>query len=183
VPTPRHASHAASDPVETVTPPSSQPHNLTAALRSRGEGVGWVPHGAEWLVLQCLFYAEKQFAVGSSQLLLSERSVRITVNYEPGTASLLFEVDRFVLVAGDAGADLGGRFAQPGLLVGVEALLGAGGAFSAVERLKATAQAGVAQRAIAAAVAGQLVGHAADFGNVLVDMHLPGITEVGTGEL
>ena len=69
-----------------------------------------------------------------------------------------------VLVARDAGADLRGRFAELGLLVCEEAFLGAGGALGAVQPFKATAQAGVAQGAVAAAVAGQLVGHAAHFG-------------------
>jgi len=85
-------------------------------------------------------------------------------------------------VTGDAGANLGRGLAEPGLLVGVKAFLRAGGALGAVQSLKATAQAGVAQRAVAAAVAGELISDVADLGNLLVDMHLPGITEVVAAE-
>ena len=44
--------------------------------------------------------------------------------------------------------------------------------------LIATAQAGVAEGAIAAAVAGKLVEHAADLDRLLVGVDLPRITEV-----
>ena len=81
-------------------------------------------------------------------------------------------------MAGDGCADLGWGFAQPGLLVGVEAFLGAGGALGAVESLEAAAQAGVAESAVATAVAGKLVGHAGNFGHLLVDVDLPWVTEV-----
>ena len=53
MPTPRHASSAAIDPVETVTPPSlSLPLDDQQADRVRA--------GANWLVLLPLFYAENQ---------------------------------------------------------------------------------------------------------------------------
>jgi len=65
-------------------------------------------------------------------------------------------------VACDAGANLRGRPASLGLVVGVEAFLGAGGALGGVRRLVATVQAGVAQGAVAAAVAGQLINNAGD---------------------
>ncbi len=48
---------------------------------------------------------------------------------------------------------------------------------------KAAAQAGVAQGAVAAAVAGKLVGHVAYLGNLLVDMGLPRVAKVGPGQL
>ncbi len=69
------------------------------------------------------------------------------------------------------------------LPVGEEGLLGAGGALGAVQPLIATAQAGVAQGAVAAAVAGKLVEHVAHLGRLLVDVHLPGIAEVLAGQL
>lgn len=57
---------------------------------------------------------------------------------------LFFKVDALVLVARDGGANLRGRFAELGLLVGEETFLGAGGALGSVQRLKAAAQAGMA---------------------------------------
>ena len=56
-------------------------------------------------------------------------------------------------MARDAGPDLRGGLAQLSLLVSVEAFLGAGGTLRAVRRFIATPQAGVAERAIAAAIA------------------------------
>jgi hypothetical protein len=90
---------------------------------------------------------------------------------------LFFELDGLVLVAGDAGADFGWCSAQFGLLVDEEALFGASGAFGAMQALKAAAQAGVAEGAVAAAIAGELIGDAADFRHLLVHVHLPGVTE------
>ncbi len=73
-----------------------------------------------------------------------------------------FQVDLLVLVPGDGRANLRRLLAKLGLLVGEESFLGAGRALGSVQTLKAAAQAGVPKRAIAAAVAGQLVNHAAD---------------------
>ena len=95
---------------------------------------------------------------------------------------LLVEVDGLVFVAGDGFADLGWVFAEFGLLVGEEALLGASGALGAVQAFKAAAQAGVAEGAVAAAVAGELVGDAGDFSYVLIDVDLPGVAEVVSGK-
>ena len=96
---------------------------------------------------------------------------------------LLLEVNAFVFVAGDGGPNLRWRFAEPGLLVGEEALLGAGGALGAVQAFEATAQAGVAEGAVATAVARELIDDAGDLGHLLVNMDLPGIAEVFAGEL
>jgi hypothetical protein len=120
VPTPRHASHAAIDPVETVTPPSFA--------------------GIPWMTLEC--HRVRATEPGGScciSLFYAEFQLR---RRRPGL--LLLQVDGFVVVAGDAGANLSGRFPELRLLVGVEAFLGAGGALGAVQPLKATAQAGVA---------------------------------------
>jgi hypothetical protein len=86
-------------------------------------------------------------------------------------------------VARDGFPNLCWSLAKLGLLVSKEALFGAGGTLSAVQALKTTAQAGMAQGAVAAAIAGKLIGHAGDFGHLLVDMDLPGIAEVFAGEL
>jgi len=51
VPTPRHASHAAFDPVETVTPPCFSGCFFDDQRAPLGA------HRADWLVLQVLFYA------------------------------------------------------------------------------------------------------------------------------
>ena len=96
---------------------------------------------------------------------------------------LLVEVDLLVVKSGNAGPDLRGSLAEPGLLVGVETFLGAGGTLGTVEALKATAQAGVAEGTVAAAVAWQLVDHAGDLCHLLVHVDLPRILEVFAGEL
>ena len=90
---------------------------------------------------------------------------------------LLFEVDGLIFVTGNGGADFGWCSAKFGLLVNEEAFFGASRAFGAMQALKAASQAGMAEGAIAAAVAGQLIGDAADFRHLLVNMYLPGITE------
>ncbi len=95
---------------------------------------------------------------------------------------LLFEVDALVLMAGDAGADLSGGLAGLGQAIGVEGFLSAGGALGSMQALVAATQAGVAQGAIAAAVAGQLIDDIANFDCLLIDVDLPGIAEVLTGE-
>jgi hypothetical protein len=51
VPTPRHASHAAFDPVETVTPP----HISVVSLMTKETPLG--AHRADWLVLHLPFYS------------------------------------------------------------------------------------------------------------------------------
>ena len=96
---------------------------------------------------------------------------------------MLLECDAFVVAVGDAGADFGGGLALPGHAISVDAFFGAGGALGAVQALKAAAQAGVAEGAIAAAVAGQLIKDVPDFCGLLVDMNLPGILEVRACEL
>src|SRR5580704_10146085 len=94
---------------------------------------------------------------------------------------LLFEIDLLVRVLSDAGADLGRRLSGLGHCVSVESLLRAGGALRPVVALEATAQAGVSQGAVAAAVAGKLVEHIPDLRGLLIDVHLPGIAEVFAG--
>ena len=90
----------------------------------------------------------------------------------------LFQIDLLVLVPGNGGADLRRLLAELGLLIGEEAFLGAGGALGPVQTFKTAAQAGVAQGPIAAAVAGKLVDHAADLSHLLINVLLPGISEV-----
>src|SRR5258708_24292771 len=90
---------------------------------------------------------------------------------------LLFQVNRLVLVPRDGCAYLSRRLAQLGLLIGVEAFLRASGALRPVHALKAAAQAGVAESAVAATVARQLVNHVADLRDLLVDVLLPRILE------
>ena len=113
------------------------------------------------------------------------RAALIPVYAESGNIAglLIFEDDGFVFVACDGGTDLGRGLAELGLLGGEEAFLGAGGALGAVEGLKATAETGVAECAVAAAVAGELVDDVADFSSLLVDVDLPGVAEVFAGEL
>lgn len=99
-------------------------------------------------------------------------------------SSLFFlQIDRFVVVAGDAGANLRGRPTGLGFVVGVKAFLGAGGTLGAVRIFIATVQAGVAERAIAAAVAGQLIDHAGNLRGQLVYARLPVVLEVRPGQL
>ena len=96
---------------------------------------------------------------------------------------LLIEIDGLVVVARDAGANLRGCPASFGLVVGVEAFLGAGGALGAVQVFIATVQAGVAEGAIAAAVAGQLIDDAGNLRGQLVDANLPVVAEVRARQL
>ena len=86
-------------------------------------------------------------------------------------------------MAGDAGANLCRGLAELGLRIGIERFLSAGGALGAVRILIATAQAGMAQGAVATAVSGKLVEDVADLDRLLVDMDLPGILEVLSSEL
>src|SRR5437899_702052 len=88
--------------------------------------------------------------------------------------SSLFQVDAFVFVPGDGGADLRRALAQLGLLIGEKAFLGAGGALRAVKRFEAAPQAGMTESAVATAIAGKLVNHAADFGGLFINVDLPG---------
>jgi len=156
VPTPRHASHAAIDPVETVTPPI-----CGQLFDDRRAPAG--AHGAYWLVLHLLFYAESG----------SDDAWRL----------FLFEIDGFVFVSRDAGANLRGGPSLLRLLVGVEAFLSAGGALGGVRGFIATVQAGVAQGAIAAAIAWELVDDARDLGRELIGVHLPRVAEVRSRQL
>ena len=97
-------------------------------------------------------------------------------------ALLLLEVDLLVGVLGNAGADLGRRFACFRHGVGVERLLRTGGALGAVIGLVTAAQASVAKRAVAAAVAGELVDHGSNLDSLLIDVHLPRILEMLAGQ-
>ena len=85
---------------------------------------------------------------------------------------MAFEGNALVLVMLDRDPNLRRRFAQLGLLISKEAFLGAGGAFCPVQALKAAAQAGVSQRAITAAVAGELISNAGHFGHLLINVPL-----------
>src|SRR5579863_1695384 len=96
---------------------------------------------------------------------------------------LLFEVDAFIFVTANCLANLRGSLAQLCLLVGKEAFFGAGGTLRPVHRFKATTQAGMAQGAVATAVARQLINHAAHLGDLLINVDLPGITEIIPREL
>src|ERR1035437_10339010 len=95
---------------------------------------------------------------------------------------LLLQIDALVLVADNGGANLRGSLAQLGLLVSKEAFLGAVGTLRAVRGLIATVQAGVAQGAVATAIAGKLIDHAADLDRLLITVDLPWIAEVFAGE-
>ena len=86
-------------------------------------------------------------------------------------------------MASDAGANLRGRPGGLGFVVGVKAFLGAGRALGAVQVFIATVQAGVAEGAIAAAVAGQLIDDAGNLRGQLVDANLPVVAEVRARQL
>lgn len=97
-------------------------------------------------------------------------------------ALLLLEIDLFVGVLCDAGTDLCGRLSGLGHGVGVEGFLRAGGALRTVQTLVATAQAGMSQGPVASAIAGELIEHVTDFPGLLVDVDLPGVAEILTGQ-
>ena len=59
-------------------------------------------------------------------------------------------------------------------LIGVIAFFGAGAAFGAMQVFKTTAQTGVPDGPVAAAVAGQLIQNTRNLGRILIDLHLPG---------
>ena len=86
-------------------------------------------------------------------------------------------------MASDAGANLRGRPAGLGFVVGVEAFLGAGGTLGSVRIFIATVQAGVAERAIAATVAGQLIDDAGNLCCQLINAGLPVVLEVRARQL
>ena len=96
---------------------------------------------------------------------------------------LLLQIDLFVSVLGDAGANLGRSLACLGHGKGIERLLGARGALGAMQTFVAAAQAGVAESSIAAAVARKLVKHVSDLGRLLINVHLPWIAEVFASQL
>src|SRR6185437_12693599 len=102
----------------------------------------------------------------------------------PGSrVSQLGQLDFFVLMPLNSGANL---LCRPSLLrhlVGVSSLLRAGRALSTMESRKTTAQAGVAKCAITSAIAGQLIEHDRNFRRLFVDFYLPGIAEIGSGKL
>ena len=98
-------------------------------------------------------------------------------------ALLLLQVDALVLAAADSGTNLGRGLASPGLAVGDEDLFGASGALSAVQPLETTPETGVAQSPIAAAIAWKLKDHIPYLGCLLINVDLPGVAEVLTGEL
>ena len=102
MPTPRHASYAAIDPVETVTPPTVAPYWMKQESRK-------VRTGTIGSVLLSLFYAEFKFAAHIRRTWL-----------------LPLQIDLLVLMPGNGGANLRWRFAELCLLVGKEAFLGAG---------------------------------------------------------
>jgi len=158
---------AASDPVETVTPPYSTPLTKTCH---------WGPRKIPPATKICRW---------GERCEPGPRALLLVLFYDASgfrRVLLLLEVDAFVLVALDGGADLGRRLAQSGLLVGEKALFGAGGALGAVQAFEATAQTGMAQGPVTAAVARKLVEDIPNPGSFLVDVHLPGVLEVLTGE-
>ncbi len=83
----------------------------------------------------------------------------------------------------DGRANLRRGLAQLGLLVGEKSLLGADVALGRVRGLIATAQAGVAQGTVTAAIARQLINDATNLGSQLIGMQLPGVTEVFARQL
>ena len=92
------------------------------------------------------------------------------------------EINTLELVPVDCFANLGRGLSEFGLLIGEEPLFGAGRALGAVEPFKAAAEAGMAESAIAVAIARQLVEDVSDLRGLLVDMDLPGEAEVVSGE-
>ena len=86
-------------------------------------------------------------------------------------------------MAGDTGANLRGGPSGLGFVVGVEAFLGAGGALGAVGGFIAAVQAGVAERAVAAAVARELIDDSAGLDRQLVRTYLPVVAEARSGQL
>ena len=68
-------------------------------------------------------------------------------------------------------------------LIRVIAFFGAGSAFGAMQVFKTTAQAGVADGPVAAAVAGQLIQDTGNLGRILIDLHLPGQLKIDAGQL
>ena len=94
-----------------------------------------------------------------------------------------FEIDCLPVAALDAGADLGGRPTQFGLLVGVDRLLHAGGAGRAVGSFKAAMQTVMPQGSVAVAVAGLLVQDGGNRGGHLVGDDLILMGEIDSGEL
>ena len=82
----------------------------------------------------------------------------------------------------DRSTNLCWSLAKLSLLIGEQPLLGAGRAFCPVQALEATAQTCMAQSAVAAAIAGQLVQHARNLRGILVDVNLPRVAEVLPGK-
>jgi hypothetical protein len=83
------------------------------------------------------------------------------------------QIDIFVLMRRYPGANLRRRLAQLGHTVGVHALLRAGAALHSVRAGEATEQAGMTQRTVAAAVAGQLIQHPWNSSGQRIDLKLP----------
>ena len=109
MPTPRHASCAAIDPVETVTPPTVALSLMIAESRK-------VRTGVTGPVLLYLFYAELNLCAATNWPRRSDVQLIL----------LLCKVDLFVFVPSNGGADLSRILAELGLLIGKEAFLGAG---------------------------------------------------------
>ena len=100
--------------------------------------------------------------------------------YELQFGSLLLQIDALVLMTCNCAANLCRIVSQPGLLVCEDALFGANGARSGVQRFVATPQTGVSDLTVAAAVARQLVEDIPHLGRLLVGVDLPRIAEVFT---
>ncbi len=93
------------------------------------------------------------------------------------------QVDLLPIAAFDAGADPCWSPAFARHLIGVIALFSAGPTFGAMQILETTAEAGVSDGPVAAAIAGQLIQDAGDLGCILVDLHLPRQLEVRSSQL
>src|ERR1700679_1472694 len=115
-------------------------------------------------------------------ILLRIRFLAIECRAYCFSSLLFFQIDGLVGVGGDSGADLHGSLAELCLLVSAKTLFSAGGALSAVGSFKTTAQAGVAEVPVAAAVAGKLIDYVPHLGGLLVNMGLPGIGKVFAGK-
>jgi len=93
------------------------------------------------------------------------------------------EINLLPMSAFDAGTNLTRRPSLARHLIRIKAFFSACAAFGAVQTLKATAQAVMAQCQVAAAIAGKLVENSWNFCGVLIDLYLPGQLKIGPGQL
>ncbi len=94
------------------------------------------------------------------------------------TARDSIQVYLLIVAAFNAGANLCRRPAFASHAIGVIPFFGAGAAFGAMQVLKTTAQAGMADGPVAATIAGQLVEDIGDLGRICIDLRLPRQLEI-----